>query len=54
MGRHCRSISGSSEDNSRMGNPTIEVVYPIIGGEHEDEKTNQRASKRNKGSMCLG
>jgi hypothetical protein len=37
-----------------MGNPKIEVVYPIIGGEHEDEKTNQRASERNKGSMCLG
>jgi hypothetical protein len=33
MGRHCRSISGSSEDNSRMGNPTIKEVYLTIGGE---------------------
>jgi hypothetical protein len=33
MGKHCRSIFGSNENNSRMGNPTIKEVYPTIGGE---------------------
>jgi hypothetical protein len=52
MGRCCRSISGSNENNLRMGNPTTKVVYPIVGGEHEDEKTNQRTLEGNIGSTC--
>jgi hypothetical protein len=43
MGRHYKLIFGSNKDNLRMGNPTIKEVYPIVGGEHENEKTNQRA-----------
>jgi hypothetical protein len=35
-----------------MGNPTTEVVYPIVGGKHEDEKTNQITLKGNIGSTC--
>lgn len=52
MGRPCRSISSSNENNLRMGNPTTEVVYPIVGGKHEDEKTNQITLKGNIGSTC--
>ncbi len=40
MGKCCRLISGSSKNNLRSRNPTIEEVYPIVGGEHENEKTN--------------
>jgi hypothetical protein len=32
MGRHCKLIFGSSENNSRSGNPTIKEVYPTGGG----------------------
>jgi hypothetical protein len=37
MGRHCRSISGSSKDNSKLGNPTTKEVYPTAGREYENE-----------------
>jgi hypothetical protein len=40
MGRCCRSIFGSNKDNLRSGNPTTKEVYPIVGGEQENEETN--------------
>jgi hypothetical protein len=40
MGRCCKSIFNSNKNNSRSKNPTIEEVYPIVGGEQENEKTN--------------
>ncbi len=45
MGRCCRLIFGSSEDNLKMGNPTTEVVYPIVG-EHEDGKKKPKNFRR--------
>ncbi len=52
MGRCCKSISSSSKNNLRSGNPTIEEVYLIVGGEQENEKTNRRALEGNRRSMC--
>lgn len=38
----------------RHGNLTTEEVYPTVGGEQENEETNWKNLKGNKGLTCLG